>query len=169
MNSKEVWKIALDDNTLLDSGNRTSYNTGAVRDIQDGKGRCDLLPLGVIGEKLESSTLMLINKYVWGGNIDNIWDAIIGCIGCTEKSLIDAVLDVAIHYEEGAKKYGERNWEKGIPAHSYIDSGVRHYLKYLRKDNDENHKRAFIWNMLGLIYTHNNKPELLDLPFNKKE
>lgn len=28
---------------ILDSGNRTNYNTGAVRDIQEGKGRMDLL------------------------------------------------------------------------------------------------------------------------------
>ena len=30
---------------IKDSGNRTEFATGAVRDIQVGKGRCDLLPL----------------------------------------------------------------------------------------------------------------------------
>ena len=30
---------------ILDSGNRRTFQTGAVRDIQEGKGRCDLLPL----------------------------------------------------------------------------------------------------------------------------
>ena len=34
---------------IQDSGNRTSFESGAVRDIQRGKGRCDLLPLDVIG------------------------------------------------------------------------------------------------------------------------
>ena len=63
------------------------------------------------------------------------------------------------------KKYGDRNWEKGIPLHCYIDSGVRHYLKFLRGDTDEPHDRAFVWNMLGAIWTHKNKPELIDLPF----
>lgn len=29
---------------ILDSGNRTEFESGAVRDIQEGKGRCDLLP-----------------------------------------------------------------------------------------------------------------------------
>lgn len=29
---------------LKDSGNRREFTTGAVRDIGDGKGRCDLLP-----------------------------------------------------------------------------------------------------------------------------
>ena len=29
---------------IKDSGNRREFETGAVRDIQEGKGRCDLLP-----------------------------------------------------------------------------------------------------------------------------
>lgn len=34
---------------LKDSGERREFGTGAVRDIQEGKGRCDLMPLDVIG------------------------------------------------------------------------------------------------------------------------
>ena len=34
---------------LPDSGDRTEFESGAVRDIQAGKGRCDLLPLDVVG------------------------------------------------------------------------------------------------------------------------
>lgn len=30
---------------LKDSGARREFESGAVRDIQEGKGRCDLLPL----------------------------------------------------------------------------------------------------------------------------
>ena len=33
---------------ILDSGTRRKFETGAVRDIQVGKGRCDLMPLDVI-------------------------------------------------------------------------------------------------------------------------
>lgn len=29
---------------IKDSGNRTEFSTGAVRDMHEGKGRCDLLP-----------------------------------------------------------------------------------------------------------------------------
>ncbi len=29
---------------IKDDGSRHEFNTGAVRDIQEGKGRCDLLP-----------------------------------------------------------------------------------------------------------------------------
>lgn len=35
---------------IKDSGDRTEFETGAVRDMHEGKGRCDLLPLDVIGE-----------------------------------------------------------------------------------------------------------------------
>ena len=34
---------------ILDSGNRREFETGAVRDVQEGKGRCDLPPLGCGG------------------------------------------------------------------------------------------------------------------------
>ena len=30
---------------IQDSGNRRQFDTGAVRDIQSNKGRCDLMPL----------------------------------------------------------------------------------------------------------------------------
>jgi hypothetical protein len=79
----------------------------------------------------------------------------------------DMVRDLAKHFEEGAKKYGERNWEQGLPVHCYIDSAVRHYLKWLRGDRDEPHDRAFVWNLVCCIWTMIHRPDLDDLP--KKE
>lgn len=78
-------------------------------------------------------------------------------------------LEVAKHFEAGAKKYGEYNWQMGIPAHCYIDSAVRHYLKWLRGDKDEPHDRAFVWNILCCIWTCKHKPELNDYVQNNKE
>ncbi len=37
-----------------------------------------------------------------------------------------ALLLLAQHYENGAVKYGDRNWEKGQPLSSYVDSMLRH-------------------------------------------
>jgi hypothetical protein len=45
--------------TIMDSGTRREFTSGAVRDMQDGKGRCDLLPLGIIAERLESSVALM--------------------------------------------------------------------------------------------------------------
>ena len=61
---------------------------------------------------------------------------------------------------DGAKKYGEYNWQKGIPESSYMDSAVRHYLKFRAGMDDERHDRAFVWNILCLMWQHRqNKKE----------
>jgi hypothetical protein len=69
------------------------------------------------------------------------------------------VLELAVHFEDGCQKYGERNWEKGMPVKRYLDSGIRHYLKWLRGDEDEPHDRAFVWNMVCAIWTLKHKGE----------
>ena len=45
---------------IKDSGQRRTFETGSVRDVSEGKGRCDLLPLGVMGEFLFDGTLLNI-------------------------------------------------------------------------------------------------------------
>lgn len=147
---------------MLDSGNRREFDTGAVRDIQEGKGRCDLLPLDIVGAILNDPVLVYIDNYIRTGEINELI-SIFEIVGYHTK--VSNILSVSIHYEEGLKKYGVRNWEKGIPLSSYIDSAVRHYLKTIRGDVDEEHYRAFIWNILCCMWTHKHIPEMIDLPF----
>lgn len=106
---------------IKDSGERTTFDTGANRDMSKGKGRLDLLP-------------------------------------CS------AILALARHCEAGALKYGERNVDKGIPQHSFIDSGLRHLFKYLRGDCDENHLVAAFWNIAWALEQDERKPEMQDIP-----
>lgn len=106
---------------IKDSGERTQFQSGAVRDMHEGKGRCDLLPMCVM-------------------------------------------LRLARHYEAGAKKYDDRNWEKGIPAHSFADSALRHMFKYMDGQNDEDHLIAAIWNLCGLAWTEEKRPDMMDIP-----
>lgn len=80
-----------------------------------------------------------------------------------------AILELAKHSENGCKKYGERSVDKGIPQHSFIDSGLRHLFKYLRGDKDENHLVSALWNIAWAVEQDVNKPELNDLPWAKKE
>lgn len=150
---------------LKDSGARRQFSTGSVRDIAEGKGRADLIPLAVAGMLLESPVLFHIEEYVWHGDVDALCAALRAHLGSNKNELAAGMLDVALQYEAGCKKYGNRNWQLGQNLHCYIDSGVRHYLKHLRGDTDEPHARAFVWNILGAIWTHINKPELIDLPF----
>lgn len=154
---------------LKDSGTRREFTTGAVRDVADGKGRCDLLPLTQVGEIVGSDTLSLIGMFLKSGKTTRLMDAIYAF--CEERDwvLTTAMLEVSIHYEDGARKYAERNWEIGIPVHCFIDSAVRHYLKWRRGDTDEPHDRAVLWNLLGAWWTMDNHPELNDLPYARKD
>ena len=149
--------------SILDSGARREFETGAVRDIAEGKGRCDWLPLDIASEWTGYKELDHINTYIRTGNTDSLLLALDCFIYGENKET--ALLEVAKHFEEGCKKYGDRNWELGLPCHCYIDSAVRHFLKHKRLDTDEQHGRAFIWNILCCIWTHKHKPEMQDLPF----
>lgn len=149
---------------IKDSGHRREFETGAVRDAQEGRGRCDLLPLTEVSVVMDDLIIASIGAFV--DTADPVWlvDALQGfCKALYDGEYADMILEVSKHYEEGCQKYGERNWEKGIPLHCYIDSGVRHYLKWLRGDTDEHHDRAFVWNLLGALWTIHNKPELIDI------
>lgn len=107
---------------IKDSGDRREFESGAVRDMSEGKGRMDLLP--------------------WA-----------------------AVMEVAKHCENGAKKYGEHNVDKGIPTHSLCDSAARHLAKYLDGWDDEPHLLAAAWNLLWAIQMEIKHPEMVDTPF----
>lgn len=106
---------------IKDSGHRREFETGAVRDMQEGKGRYDLIP----------------------------WEAI---------------HELALHCEAGAKKYGERNVDNGIPLHSFLDSAIRHLSCYMQGMKEEPHLRAAMWNITWAIWTEAKMPELQDIP-----
>lgn len=64
-----------------------------------------------------------------------------------------AIWRLARHYENGATKYGDRNWEKGQPMARYLDSMIRHAFKYLGGSREEDHLAAVAWNALAIIET----------------
>lgn len=146
---------------IKDSGTRRQFDTGAVRDIQEGKGRCDLMPLDVVAEYMRDSVINAIAVFMDTKDMFYLYKAldtfrlaayaIDGDNSGVERA--NMILEVSKHFEEGAKKYGENNWQKGLPINCYIDSAVRHYLKWLRGDEDEPHDRAFVWNILCCIWT----------------
>jgi len=95
---------------IKDSGDRTTFATGAQRDRLWGKGKPSLVPSWV----------------VW---------------------LVSRI------YEDGAKKYSNRNWEKGMSLGNYIDSAERHLAKLKAGLRDEPHASQVIWNMIGYVFT----------------
>lgn len=138
---------------IKDSGNRREFDSGAVRDMPDGKGRCDLMPLEVVAALLHDDILYRLARFMETYKTEYLYEALqMFASKAFEGKQTTMLLEVAIHYEEGAKKYGPHNWKKGIPLWCYIDSAIRHYLKYHRGDDDERHDRAFVWNVLCCIW-----------------
>lgn len=105
---------------VKDSGDRTVFASGAVRDLGVGKGSCISLPAS-------------------------------------------AILRLSKHYEAGARKYGFKNWEKGIPVSSFMDSALRHIFKYLAGEQSEDHLSAAAFNILGAMQMEEEHPDMCDL------
>ena len=75
-----------------------------------------------------------------------------------------ALIRLSKHFEKGSIDHGERNWEKGIPMHSFLDSALRHLFKYLDGMDDEDHLAAAAFNVLGAMLMENTMPDMQDLP-----
>jgi Domain of unknown function (DUF5664) len=60
---------------------------------------------------------------------------------------------LAIHYENGAAKYEDRNWEKGLPLSRFLDSAQRHMGAFKDGDRTEDHLGAVMWNVAGYLWT----------------
>lgn len=204
---------------LKDSGNRREFESGAVRDMQEGKGRMDLVPWNVCQQVyFRMKQLYCIHRTglvydshreLWvNGEMSDVYPELIYQMGVMDgllnpapyakpvdsemlyqkiagqfielasifclarwgrsapiersdeeapdksvnyfinNSFSTAMLEVAKHYEDGAKKYDENNWRKGMEVKIYFDSASRHLMKYMASWNDEPHDRAFLWNCL---------------------
>lgn len=70
-----------------------------------------------------------------------------------------ALRRVAMRFAEGSKKYGEQNWQKGIPRAQIVASAMRHLEAWRchREDHpwreiDEDHLAAAVWNLMVLMH-----------------
>lgn len=75
------------------------------------------------------------------------------------------LMRLAKWYELGAQKYSDRNWEKGMPFSRYVDSAMRHLVKYIMGMTDEDHLAAAAWNILCIIHHEElGQTDLDDMP-----
>jgi len=65
----------------------------------------------------------------------------------------EAIQRIAEVYRKGAIKYGDRNWQQGIPLSRFMDSGLRHLFQHLAGKTDEDHLAQAAWNVIALIWT----------------
>ncbi len=63
----------------------------------------------------------------------------------------NAIKRIAKRLEYGAKKYGDKDWEKGIPNNMLIDSSLRHIFQYLNNENDEDHLASAVTNLMQVM------------------
>lgn len=65
---------------------------------------------------------------------------------------------------EGAAKYGDFNWQKGIPASQMLNHAIRHLYLWLEGDAAEDHLAHAAWNILGVCHFEEAMPEMIDVP-----
>lgn len=68
--------------------------------------------------------------------------------------------EVARACAEGASKYGDWNWEKGMPVHDLLNHVLAHVYQFLGGDRSEPHLGHAAWGLLAAIHSHELWPEL---------
>ncbi len=61
---------------------------------------------------------------------------------------------------EGAEKYSNFNWEKGMPIDDLLNHALRHVFCFLAGDRTEDHLGHAAWGLLGAIHSEKLWPEL---------
>ena len=79
----------------------------------------------------------------------------------------DTIRRLALIYTEGAKRYGEHNWQKGLPYSTTVNHLIEHLLKWLESDTSEDHLAKVIWGCAALMYYEDNCKHCDDLFFGK--
>lgn len=67
--------------------------------------------------------------------------------------------------EEGAKKYGDRNWEDGLSVKDCVNRMMRHATKAANGWTDEDHLAAVMWNAAAAITMMQRRPDCNDHPW----
>ena len=94
---------------IKDSGQRQSFDTGAVRDVQEGKPRYELIPP-------------------------------------------TALYRLAMHFTNGARKYSDMNYAKGMPFSRFGASMFRHLMAWMVGDKSEDHLSALAWGAMAVMH-----------------
>jgi hypothetical protein len=72
-------------------------------------------------------------------------------------------------YAEGAVKYDDNNWRKGIPNSNLLNHCLAHVFAYLGGDSSEDHLAHATWNLIAIMENEELRPHLNDLYFRKEK
>jgi len=143
-----------------DSGARQQFESGMVRDTQEGKLRYDLAYDGPLfwslfdGTKEEGVVRAAELWYTSGGTdmAAQVIREIAKLEGCSVFAIIDRYAALMMR---GAVKYSERNWMQAngeAELKRFTSSFCRHLKQYLNSENDEDHLAAVFFNLNGAEY-----------------
>lgn len=62
--------------------------------------------------------------------------------------------------KEGADKYSDYNWEKGMPVSAMLQHAMGHIMQYLAGDRSEDHLAHGCWNLMGAMHSEELWPHL---------
>lgn len=63
-------------------------------------------------------------------------------------------------YAEGATKYGDHNYERGMPIGDLLNHAIRHLFLYLRGDRSEDHLAHGCWGVVTAMHSEELWPHL---------
>ncbi len=163
-----------------DSGERVQFESGMVRDTQEGKLRYDLAFDGPLfwamydGTPQEKLVRAAEQWYLYGGV--NRAVAVIRAMAREKDTLFDFIIDpYAALMMRGAIKYSDRNWMKANGEEElkrFTQSFCRHFKQFLNGEVDEDHKAAIFFNLNGAEYVRGRlasekKPCAQDMNYDK--
>jgi hypothetical protein len=175
---------------IHDSNQRENFQTGAVRDISDGKGNPSLIAADVMAAYLSQNFDQLSWCPLTSKEVVDIVEPLMWKFAAMPKFSSEPLFlamhyflehdyssvmqRLAEHYQNGCKKYSKNNWRKGMPLSRYFDSCLRHLWKMRVGLADEDHASAALWNIIAIIQTKIDidslalPQELNDFPFSEE-
>jgi hypothetical protein len=143
-----------------DSGKREQFESGMVRDTQEGKLRFDLAFDGPLFWTLFDGRpcgllVRAAEKWYNEGGLINAAEVIWQMSEYEGKDIFDLVERYAALMMRGAIKYSEKNWMKAegdAEFKRFKSSFCRHFKQYIKGELDEDHGAAVFFNLNGAEY-----------------
>jgi hypothetical protein len=67
---------------------------------------------------------------------------------------------LAERYALGSKKYGDFNWEKGMPINDLLNHALSHINQFLSGDRSDDHLAGAAWGLMASMHSQEQWPEL---------
>ena len=134
---------------------RETFASGAVRDKVDY--RYDLMSPVVFQRYMNEDIYMLASRLWELHTVEHVRKEHVRDMFCRLNDIVQQRSGCIPHLyaqalHESASKYGERNWEQGIPEANLVNHALFHLFKLNEGDTSENHLSHLVWNVMTIIH-----------------